>query len=174
MVCFTTTLLQFAEQGEKTGWTYINIPAEIAQQLKPGNKKSFRVKGRLDNYAINRAALMPMGDGGFIIAVNAEMRKGLKKQKGAMVKVQLEVDTAEFSVPPELTECLEDEPGAREYFDSLPKSHQLYFTKWINSAKTDQTKTKRVAQAVNALAKKFDFGQMLRSLKQSRDDLMNL
>ena len=32
--------------GEKTGWSYIEIPAAIAQQLKPNYKKSFRVKGK--------------------------------------------------------------------------------------------------------------------------------
>lgn len=46
MIDYTTIILQFAEQGEKTGWTYIEIPADLAQQIKPGNKKSFRVKGK--------------------------------------------------------------------------------------------------------------------------------
>jgi hypothetical protein len=48
MIKFTATLLQFQEQGEKTGWTYIQVPLAMAQQLKPGNKKVFRVKGKLD------------------------------------------------------------------------------------------------------------------------------
>jgi hypothetical protein len=45
MIKFTATLLKFDKQGEKTGWTYIEIPADLAQKLKPGNKKIFRVKG---------------------------------------------------------------------------------------------------------------------------------
>ena len=87
MLQFNTILKQFNEQGEKTGWTYIEIPAKIAQQLKPGNKKSFRVKGRLDNYEIKGVALMPMGEGDFIMAVNATMRKGIGKRKGDKLKV---------------------------------------------------------------------------------------
>lgn len=43
-VQFTTTIHKFDKQGEKTGWTYFEIPADLAQKLKPGNKKSFRVK----------------------------------------------------------------------------------------------------------------------------------
>ena len=50
MIKFSAILLKFQEQGEKTGWTYIEVPAEIAQQLKPNNKKSFRVKGYFDDY----------------------------------------------------------------------------------------------------------------------------
>ena len=42
MVKFTTSILKFKEQGEKTGWTYIDVPAKIAEQLKPNNKKSFQ------------------------------------------------------------------------------------------------------------------------------------
>jgi hypothetical protein len=69
MVDFTTIILQFAEQGEKTGWTYIEIPADIAQEMKPGNKKSFRVRGKLDNLEVRGMALMPMGEGNFIMAM---------------------------------------------------------------------------------------------------------
>ena len=42
MVCFSTIIKKFEEKGEKTGWTYIDIQAGIAQQLIPNNKKAFR------------------------------------------------------------------------------------------------------------------------------------
>ncbi len=174
MVQFTTTLLQFAEQGEKTGWTYINVCAEIAAQVKPGNKKSFRVKGWLDSYAIKQVALIPMGKGDYIMAINATMRKGLKKRKGDKVLVKIELDETAIQPPAEMMECLEYEPAALAYFNSLAQSHQLYFTKWITSAKTDETKTKRIAQAVNALAKHLDYGLMMRIIKQQRSDLMGM
>ena len=174
MVQFTTTLLQFGEQGEKTGWTYIKVPADVAAILKPGNKKSFRVRGWLDDYAISQIALIPMGEGDFIMPVNATMRKGIKKQKGAHVAVKITVDTNDIKPVAELMECLADEPAALAFYSTLAKSHQLYFTKWINSAKTEQTKTKRIALAVNALAKKLGYGQMLRNLKQDKEDLMGL
>ncbi|HTM92770.1 MAG TPA: YdeI/OmpD-associated family protein, partial [Flavisolibacter sp.] len=66
-------------------------------------------------------------------------------------------------------ECLQDEPEAFEYFNSLPKGHQNYFTNWINSAKTDPTKAKRIAATLNALNKKWDFGQMIRAMKKMSD-----
>ncbi|MBS1504591.1 MAG: DUF1905 domain-containing protein, partial [Bacteroidetes bacterium] len=53
MVEFDAIMLQFAEQGEKTGWTYIDISADIALQMKPDNKKSFRVRGMLDALPVN-------------------------------------------------------------------------------------------------------------------------
>ena len=169
MIQFTTTIKQFAKQGEKTGWTYITIPAKAAQELKPGNKKSFRVKGRLDNYSIEAIALLPMGEGDFIMPLNAVMRKGIKKSKGVKLQVQLEVDKNTPKPPAEFIECLADEPKAMTFFKSLSKSHQNYFGNWIKTAKTEATQAKRIAQAITALEKGFDFGQMARALKVSRE-----
>lgn len=166
MVQFTALIKKFAVQGEKTGWTYIEIPAATAQKLSPGTKKGFRVKGSLDSYDFSMVALLPMGGGDFIMPLNGAMRKAIKKQKGATVKVKMDVDSNEKKPPAELLECLEDEPQALEYFNSLNKGHQNYFTNWINSAKTDPTKANRIAATLNALNKKWDFGQMVRALKK--------
>ncbi len=172
MIHLNTVILQFGENGDKTGWMYIIIPAELAQQLKPNNKKTFRVKGKLDAFAIAGVSLLPMGEGDFMMPFNATMRKGTKKGRGATVSVHLQVDTKELQPPPELMECMEDEPRALAKFNSLNKSHQNYFTKWINDAKTEETKTKRIGQAVNALAKGFHYGEMLRELKKERNELL--
>ncbi len=61
MMEFIGTISQFKEQGEKTGWTYIEVPADLANLLVPGNKKGFRVKGFLDEYPIRSLSLLPMG-----------------------------------------------------------------------------------------------------------------
>ena len=57
MIQFTTVMKRFDRQGEKTGWTYIEVPSEIAEKLVPGNKKGFRVKGKLDDFPIKAIAL---------------------------------------------------------------------------------------------------------------------
>jgi hypothetical protein len=119
MVRFTTTILQFQQMAEKTGWTYIEVPADVAQKLKPGHKKAFRVKGKLDSYPIKSVAIMPMGGGAFILAVNAAMRKAMGKRKGATVKVVLEADDDEIPMDAEFMECLQDEPEALAFFNSL-------------------------------------------------------
>lgn len=163
MVQFTTTIHKFEKQGEKTGWTYIEIPADIAQQIKPGSKKSFRVKGKLDNYKIAGISLLPMGGSSFIMAINTAMRKGIGKRHGAMLKVQLKEDKSEYQLNNDFMECLQDEPKAFAAFKALPKSFQNYYSKWIESAKTEPTKTKRIALAVTTIAKGISFPEMLRS-----------
>lgn len=170
MVRFTAIIKRFADQGEKTGWTYIEIPSKAAEQLKPTTKTSFRVKGRLDDFMIEKAALLPMGGGKFILTLNATIRKGIKKQKGATLEVSIEEDKAPLLVNAEFLECLRDEPAAMKTFDGITNSHRLYFSKWIESAKTETTKAKRIAMAVNALAKGWGFPEMLRAGKKEAQD----
>ena len=161
-VAFSALLKQFAQQGEKTGWTYLDISEKLAGQLQFGVKKSFRVKGSIDAHKIKQVALIPMGDGNFIMPVNAAMRKATRKKKGDTVQLELEPDKSELKLSQDFLACLADEPQAQEYFSSLPKSHQQYYSKWIESAKTEPTKIKRIATVINGLARHMDYGAMLR------------
>ena len=98
MIHFNAVIKKFGEQGEKTGWSYIEVTEDMASKIKPGYKKSFRVKGSLDNFKIERTSLLPMGSGNFIIPVNAAIRKALGKRKGAVIKVSLEVHEREVVI----------------------------------------------------------------------------
>ena len=162
MITYQTILQKFGEKGEKTGWTYVEIPADIAQEIKSNTKLGFRVKGLIDSFPVKLLALLPMGEGDFIIPMNAQIRKGIRKEEGAMVTLNLEEDTDELPQSEELMICLEDEPKALEAFVKMPKGHQNYYAKWIESAKSIETKTKRITMTVNGLAMGMDYGEMMR------------
>ena len=151
--------------GEKTGWTYITIPADIAEELAPGNRKGFRVKGFLDQYAFKQVSLLPMGKGEFIMPLNATIRKGIRKNKGAMLMVRLDVDLSPLKLNEDMMQCLHDEPEAFSYFDKLARSHKHYFSKWVDSAKTEETKARRIALTVTACVRKLSYGEMIREQK---------
>ena len=61
-------------------------------------------------------ALLPMGEGDFIMALNAETRKKIRKRKGSALNVQLHLDRKPLKISGELLECLGDEPKALELF----------------------------------------------------------
>ena len=170
MIAFTSILLKFDQQGEKTGWTYIEVSSEITKKLHPENKKSFRVKGKLDEYTFDQIALIPMGDGNFIMPLKASIRRALGKKKGATVAVLMALDSKVYELNKELMECLADEPEALHFFSSKPKSFQHYYSKWVEAAKTDATKAKRIALAVTSLANKIEFGEMLRNQRNFQQD----
>ena len=168
-VRFTTTILKFKKKGEKSGWTYIEIPFDVASKIYPGNKKSFRVKGFLDDKEIKGVALLPMGNGNFIMPLNMSLRKLIGKKDGAMLVVKIEVDRKGLVLNEDLMTCLNDEPKALLFFKSLSKSHQNYFSKWIDSAKTPETKAKRIAKTLIALTANMHYGQMLQAEKKMKE-----
>lgn len=167
MINFNAEIEKFDAKGEKTGWTYIFIPVNIANQIMPGIKKSFRLKGKIDQIEISGMGILPMGGGDFIMALNKTLRNQLKKDVGDKVKLWLAYD-ADFKVemPEDLELCLAQEDGSLDTFLAQPKSHQHYFINWFNSAKTEITRTKRLILIVDAMVKKYDFGKMIRENKK--------
>ncbi len=165
---FDSILEKFGSMGEKTGWTYIKIPLSVTAKLMPGTRKSFRVKGLLDEHSIKAVALIPMGEGQFIMPINASMRKAIRKNIGATITGVLELDAEPIPLSSGLLECLQDEPDALKNFTDLLPSHQQYYSKWIESAKTEVTKVKRIGVVVNGLARGLDFGTMLREERDKK------
>jgi hypothetical protein len=165
MIRFNTRIQKFQKQGEKTGWSYIEITGAQANKLKPGCRVSFRVKGKLDEHIVEKTSLLPMGDGSFILPVNGTIRKAIGKQAGDKLSVALDLDERQITISSDFLKCLKDEPRALEYFRSLPKGHQNYFSKWIDSAKTVSTKTRRITMAVIALGAGQGFPEMMRANK---------
>jgi hypothetical protein len=166
-VKYSTVIQKFDKKGEKTGWSYIEITAAQAAKLKPGQKVSFRVKGTLDEHAFEKVALLPMGDGNFIMPLNQTMRKAIAKGHGDKLKVTLEVDERTLQLSGDLMACLAEDPEAMKFFKSLPKSHQQYFSKWIEGAKTAATKTRRIVAAMTAFGKKQRYSEMMRTYKHN-------
>ncbi|QNR86106.1 DUF1905 domain-containing protein [Pedobacter riviphilus] len=163
MIHFKAEIERFDTMGEKTGWSYVFIPEALANEIKPGCKKSFRVKGKIDQLEINGMAAMPMGAGDFIIALKGEVRKKLRKEAGAAVELYLEEDKDfKIEMPEDLEICLSEEEHLIENFLKQPKSHQNYYINWINQAKTEPTRTKRIVMTVKAMDKGQDFGAMIR------------
>lgn len=165
---FLKTIERFGKKGEKTGWRYILVEAKLAQKLNPESRVSFRVKGQLDKYSFHGLALIPMGQGDFILPLNAAIRRAIRKEAGDQLAVEMELDTKPLKLSPDLMKCLKQEPPALDFFKSLPRSHQFYFSKWIDSAKTAPTRAKRIAMAVIGLAQHQTYSEMLHSNKNIR------
>jgi hypothetical protein len=162
MVKFTTTVKRDDRSPDKAGWSFIIIPATHAKALIGESRRGFRVKGSIDNYTLNKISVLPVGDGTFMLPVNGTMRRAIGKEKGDKVTLVLELDKRKLELSRDLMTSLADEPLALEHFNTLPMSHRQYFSKWIESARTTTTKTKRIVSAVIALSQGKGFGQMIR------------
>lgn len=68
------------------------------------------------------------------------------------VRARVRVARPEHPVPPALAAALEKNAAARATFDSLSPSQRREYTEWITEAKTETTRDRRVATAVEWLA----------------------
>lgn len=169
MIQFNTVLKKFTQKGEKSGWVYIEIPALLAEKLNPGVKVAYRVKGKINDHIICLTAILPMGGGDFILPTNSEIRKKIRRQEGALVTVELEIDDTPLQLSEDLMECLTDVPEALAYFNTLPGSHQNYFSKWIESAKTVDTRARRISQAVQGLSLGMGYPETIRYFRKKAE-----
>lgn len=67
----------------------------------------------------------------------------------------LEEDTEprEITVPEELRKALESHPEAGALFRQLSYTHQKEYVSWIEEAKREQTRQRRIVQTVQLLTK---------------------
>lgn len=113
-----------------------------------------------------------MGGGNFIMPVDATIRKSIKKMRtGEKVVLQVEEDKAPVLISPDLVACLEDDAKAKAFFFKLPKSHQNYYSNWIESAKTDATKAKRIAMSMNGFSQNMNYPEMMRAYRENKNIL---
>jgi hypothetical protein len=139
----------------KGGWIYA-----VIDEIEPDKKAKFgwvQVSGTIDGYELKRYKLMPMGNGKLFLPVRAEIRKAIGKTEGDTIQVILYADSSPIEIPKEFLLCLEDEPAAKQFFFTLTESEQSFYIKWIEEAKQEATKTKRIAESITRLLKKEKF-----------------
>ena len=66
--------------------------------------------------------------------------------------IKAKAKTAEAVVPDDLAAALSGNKKAQAAFDTFSPSHRREYVEWITEAKTDATRTKRTAQALEWLA----------------------
>jgi len=99
-----------------------------------------------------RTTVVRMG-GEFMLGLNREVREAAGAQAGDSVDVVLELDTAprEVDVPEALAAALAGDDAARAAFDGLAYTHRKEYARWIAEAKREETRERRVAQALEML-----------------------
>ena len=81
------------------------------------------------------------------------LSRAVRQEAGDTVDVKLELDAAprEVEVPEPLANALAKEPKARAGFDRLSYTHRKEYARWIAEAKRDETRERRLAEALETL-----------------------
>ena len=82
-----------------------------------------------------------------------ELRREAGLSDGDSVDVEIERDHAprEVEVPPELASALASDTVAAGVYESLSFTHRREYAEWIAGAKKQETRTRRVAKALEML-----------------------
>ncbi len=123
----------------------IDVPAVF------GTRGRVPISGTINGFAF-RSSLMPMG-GCHMIPVNKGLREGAGVKAGDMVELAMQRDDAARTVEPPraLKKILSKNKTARANWEKLPFSHKKEIAVWIEGAKREETRERRLTKAIQVL-----------------------
>ena len=141
---FQTTM----KQSDKTA-TGIEIPDEVIASLGAGKKPPVKMTVNGYSYRSTVATI----DGKFMVGFSADHRAASGIKGGDAVDVEIELDTEPrtVEVPADLQSALDAEPEARQTFDKLSNSLKGYHVYQVTSAKTEETRQRRIEKSIATL-----------------------
>lgn len=113
--------------------------------------KRFPVRATINGYQWRTTVTRMRGE--FLLGLNREVRLRAGAQASDTVEVEVVLDTEprEVEVPEALAAALDADLQARGAFDALAFTHRREYARWIEEAKREQTRERRVAQALEMI-----------------------
>jgi Domain of unknown function (DUF1905)/Bacteriocin-protection, YdeI or OmpD-Associated len=127
----------------------LRAPFDVVEVF--GTRARVPVRGTINGFPF-RSSLMPMG-GCHRMVVNETIRDGAGVKAGDTVTVVLERDVAErvVEVPALLKKELAKSKAAQANWETLSFTHQKEIARSITEAKLEETRTRRLAKAIDIL-----------------------
>jgi hypothetical protein len=111
-----------------------------------------------------RVTLAPAGGGRYRMQLNTALRKAARADAGDEVSVRLRLDreSREPTVPADLRAALKENPEARKVFEKLSTGHRRHIVDWFDSARGMDTRIRRLGFTIDFLLKRARGGSMSR------------
>jgi hypothetical protein len=134
------------------GGTFVLFPCDMEEAF--GTKGKVPVKATFDGIPYT-GSLTKYGYPQHTLHVPKAIRDQAGKGPGDTLDVVLWKDEAErtLEVPPALAQLMRRE-GLLPFFESLSYTHRKEYCRWISEAKKEETRTKRLAKAVEMMRAK--------------------
>jgi hypothetical protein len=133
-------------------WGYVEFPYDIQKEF--GTKGQVKVVAHFDGYEY-RGSLVKMDHNCHFIGITKGIRKIIGKNPGDSVHVliQQDVEPRTVEVPDDLAQLLKKHPDAEAFFNKLSYTNRKEYARWITSAKREETRQRRLAEAIEKLIK---------------------
>lgn len=135
--------------SDNSGGAWVQIPFDMEKTF--GTKAQVKVKATFDGHPY-QGSIANMGSGPMLI-IKKEIREAIGKESGDRVVVTVVEDKDERKVdmPQELTQLLQQNPAAEEFYHSLSYTNRKEYAQWISSAKRMETRNKRLTETLYRL-----------------------
>jgi hypothetical protein len=130
--------------------TGIEVPEKVVEALGGGGRLRVRATIGGHTYPTTVARMR----GAYLFPVSADVREKTGLVAGDRVEVSLELDTGprELTIPDDLAAALKRDRAAKKAFDGLSYTNKKRHVLAVEGAKTEETRRRRVAKVLEALA----------------------
>jgi len=113
--------------------------------------KRFPVVATVNGYTWRTSVTRMSGE--FLLGLNRAVREAAGVESGDIVEVAVELDEAprEVEVPKALADALAEDAQASASFEHLSYTHRKEYARWIEAARREETRQRRVAQSLERL-----------------------
>jgi hypothetical protein len=113
--------------------------------------KRFPVVATVNGYSWRTSVARMHGE--FMVGFSKEVREGAGVAAGDTITLELKLDSAPrtVEVPPALAQALDGDPEAKTTFEGLAFTHRKEFARWVDEAKREETRERRVTQALDMI-----------------------
>jgi len=139
----------------RLNWIILRIPFDASKLW--GTRGQIKVKGEINGFSF-RTSLFPTREGQHFLLVNKKMQKGARAYEGSIVRVQMQLDVEQRTVPipPELLPILNEDRLLRIWYDKLNPSTRNDIAKWVTDPKGSAARSRRAEQIAERLLNVMD------------------
>ena len=134
------------------GGAFVEVPLDVERIF--GSKRP-KVRAMIEGVPY-RGLLTRMGGLNHMLIILKGIREQIGKTFGDEIKVSVELDVEErvITVPVELKRAFSSNKEAEAAFEKLSYTHQKEYVTWIEDAKKDETRIRRISQTLELLKKR--------------------
>ncbi len=139
-------------QEGRGGGAFAEVPFDVEEVF--GEKRP-QVKATMEGESFVWR-LIKMGGPWHIVGVPKGIRTKAGKNIGDTIEITVEADNTprEVIVPADLEAAFVGEDEAKAFFDAMAYTHRKEYVRWIESAKREETRVRRVEKAIQMLKEK--------------------
>jgi len=151
-ICFKAKLLRPAESAKGYSWTFLMVPKTVSAKLP--SRSVTPILGTINGSSF-QATLQPDGKKGHWLKVDRKLSKAAAAEAGDTVTLEIAAapEDTEPTVPADLRKALAvASPKARGLWSDIKPNARRDWIHWIDSAKQEETRARRVKNACSMLA----------------------